>query len=82
MTEPGKGFHVHVCGVAIFDVIGTVLVAYALALLARGELSMATATTRYFIALFVLGQVLHWYFGIQTAFLTAFDVSARPRSTM
>ena len=62
--EPGKGFHAtRIGGLALYDILGTI--------------GLALATTYFFnvsilwslIGWFVFGEVLHWYFGVKTAFL-------------
>ena len=62
--EPNKGFHAtRIGGLALYDILGTI--------------GLALATTYFFnisllwslVAWFVLGEVLHWYFGVKTAFM-------------
>lgn len=60
---PGKGFHVHVLGIPIFDVIGTIAIAWLTAYLTN------TSLLWNFVGWFILGEILHWYFGVQTAFM-------------
>ena len=62
--EPKKGFHAtRIGGLALYDILGTI--------------ALALATSYYFnvsllwslIVWFVLGEVLHWVFGVKTALL-------------
>ena len=62
--EPGKGFHAtRIGGLALYDILGTI--------------GLALATTYFFnisllwslVIWFVLGEILHWYFGVKTAFM-------------
>lgn len=58
---PGEGFHsVRFMNVAVGDTVGTVLLA---ALLAR---VFKWGFWRTLIVLFILGEVLHWYFCVDT----------------
>ena len=63
---PGKGFHVHVFGIAIYDVIGTIAIAWLTSYLTK------TSFVWNCVVWFVLGELLHWYFGVQTAFMRLF----------
>lgn len=58
--EPGKGIHTHVCGLAIFDVIMTLLVAWGIAKLCKLNLLYTT------IGLFLLGILAHRIFNVRT----------------
>ena len=69
LGEPGKGFHAtRIGGLALYDILGTI--------------AIALLTSYYFgipiwaslIGWFLLGEVLHWYFGVKTAFLGWFNV--------
>lgn len=72
---PGKGVHVHVAGVAVFDVIGTLLAALLIALVhwrvksSRGRQSSVAVFFGAAFALFVLGEILHFIFCVDTAFI-------------
>jgi len=57
---PGEGFHRHIGGVALLDFIGTAVIA--------GVISALTGWSFWFlfIALFILGEFLHWYFCVDT----------------
>lgn len=58
---PGEGFHKHVAGIAIGDVIGTVAIAAGI-----------SAWTKYpfwivFVCILLLAMFLHWIFCVPTA---------------
>ena len=56
LGEPGEGFHTHVFGIAIFDVLGTILAAILIAYYFRKP---------FWIVLFLLlivGELLHFIF--------------------
>lgn len=62
--EPGTGFHAtRFMGIALYDTLGTI----ALALL----FSYFTGISIWVSLLgwFVAGEILHWYFGVETAFM-------------
>ena len=62
---PGQGFHsVRLLGMALGDWIGTLLLAWLTSYLTE------TSFLWNFVAWFVLGEILHWYVGTQTAFLS------------
>ena len=58
----GMNFHVHFLGIAIFDVIGTVL----LALIAHKFFVPDIALKWVVVTMFVLGEVTHLLFGVET----------------
>jgi hypothetical protein len=61
---PGQGFHsARLFGMAVGDWLGTVLLAWLTA--------YATGTSFIYnlVVWFVVGEIMHWYFGTQTAFL-------------
>jgi hypothetical protein len=61
---PGQGFHsMRFMGVAVGDTVGTIV----LALLISRNFGLEFIPTLLF--LFILGEVLHWYFGVDTAVL-------------
>ncbi len=60
LGNPGEGFHVHVFGVAIFDVLGTLVLALLLARWRRWPF-LPTA-----FAVFLVGIVAHRVFGVRT----------------
>lgn len=61
---PGEGFHsTRFMGLAVGDTLGTFLLAWIIARL-FGLKYLPTL-----VVLFVLGEVMHWYFCVDTAFL-------------
>jgi hypothetical protein len=62
LGEPGVGFHARrLAGVALWDVVGTLVIA---ALLARWT---SWSYARALASLFLLGVALHWLFCVPTA---------------
>ena len=59
--EPGKGIHTHVFGIAIVDVILTLITAFLLHKAYPG-----ISTVMWFIILIVLGILAHKAFGVKT----------------
>ena len=57
---PGQGFHTHFLGVAILDVIGTILIAEILAHVFNWNIYLTL------IAVFLTGIVLHRMFCVRT----------------
>lgn len=68
LGEAGRGFHFHVAGVAVMDVIGT----GALALIFSYAFGFSLVAT--FVALVVLGAALHYVFCVPTALNKALGV--------
>ena len=65
--EPGTGFHAtRFMGFALYDTLGTILIAIAFSYFTGVSLLYSV------IGWFVAGEVLHWYFGVQTAFMKLF----------
>jgi hypothetical protein len=61
---PGEGFHsTRFMGLAVGDTVGTFILAWIIARL-FGLNYLPTV-----IALFVIGELMHWYFCVDTAFL-------------
>ena len=61
---PGKGFHSYrFLGLAVGDTVGTILLAVATSYLTN------TGFWWNFFVWFVVGEIMHWYFGTPTAFL-------------
>jgi len=61
---PGQGFHsLRLFGLAVGDVLGTLALAWATSVLTD------TSFLLNFVVWFVVGEILHWYVGLQTAFL-------------
>jgi len=70
---PGHGIHQHrIFGYALADIIMTIIGA--------GLYSLITGTTFFIslLSLFLLGELLHYIFGVQTAVLTTFGITACP----
>ena len=62
--EPEKGFHFRVKGVAILDVTGAIVVArYA------SKYTPQPFIISSLVFLVVVGELLHWVFGVETAVL-------------
>jgi membrane protease YdiL (CAAX protease family) len=59
--EPGKGIHTHVFGIAIFDVLLTLIAAVVLHKAYPG-----VSILLWFIGLIVLGILAHRAFGVKT----------------
>jgi hypothetical protein len=68
---PGEGVHAtRIAGLALFDMVATIIA--------------AALTTYYFqihfgislLAWFTLGEILHYIFGVQTAFLSIIGIRA------
>jgi len=70
---PGQGFHARrIFGYALNDTLATIALALVTSYLMR------TPFLATFIAWFVIGEVSHYLFGSQTAFLTTIGVKACP----
>lgn len=62
--EPNKGVHKpKILGFAIIDIIGTIILAIIVAKIFRASF------IKTLIILFVIGEVLHWLFCVDTAFI-------------
>ena len=62
--EPGTGFHAtRIMGYALYDIIGTIVLALLFSYFTRISVWYSL------IGWFVAGELLHWYFGVETAFL-------------
>ena len=68
LGKPDEGVHKHVAGFAIGDVIGTLFIAAIIGQTPR-------ETFHWFIWFFTLGQLLHWLFCVDTAFLRTFGLT-------
>ena len=65
--EPGTGFHAtRIGGFALYDTLGTIL--FALLTSYFFKISVFWSIVGWFVA----GEVLHWYFGVETAFMKLF----------
>jgi hypothetical protein len=60
LDTPGQGFHTHFLGVAILDVIGTILIAELLSYVFNWNIYLTM------IAVFLTGIVLHRIFCVRT----------------
>ena len=65
---PGEGIHFHVLEIAIVDVLATIIVGWLLAKLLKVRAIWPI------IVLFVLGELLHWLFGVSTTFMKLFGL--------
>lgn len=68
LGDPGKGFHAtRIMGFALYDILGTIVIAFAF--------SYFTGFSFWYslLGLLVLAELLHWYFGVETAFLKLFN---------
>jgi len=57
---PGEGIHFHVCGIAIVDVLMTIIGAYII------SYGFETNFTHTLLILFLLGMILHLIFCVET----------------
>ena len=70
---PGQGVHApRIGGYAINDIVATIVIAILTSFMTD------TSFLKNLLAWFVLGEVLHYIFGSQTAFLTTIGVKACP----
>lgn len=60
---PGEGAHFHVGGIAIVDVVLTILAAYLIARASGGS------TLQWTAILMLVAIFMHWFFCVQTAFM-------------
>jgi len=71
---PGEGFHSQrVLGLALNDIIGTIVLAAITSLLTKISFWYSL------IAWFVLGEILHYLFCVDTAFLKLFKSKEKPK---
>lgn len=69
--EPKRGFHSdRLFGFAVGDTLGTILLAGLIAYLWKLEF------WRTLLSTFVIGEILHYLFGVQTQFLTLLGIKA------
>ena len=62
--EPGTGFHAtRIMGYALYDILGTISVALLFSYFTN--ISVLYSIIGWFVA----GEVLHWYYGVETAFM-------------
>ena len=68
---PEKGFHsTRIIGLALYDILGTI----GLAVLTTWIFKISLVSS--LIGWFVAGELLHYYFGSQTAFLSMVGITA------
>lgn len=65
---PGVGVHKHIFGVAWRDIVATLVVSAVIAGLDR-EKDFYRGTVAWFLRLFIAGQILHWFFCVDTEFI-------------
>lgn len=74
---PGQGFHAaRFMGVALNDTLGTIVLALISAWLFKINVWSSLAVW------FIGGEVLHYAFGVQTAFLTMIGITACPKTEL
>jgi hypothetical protein len=62
--EPGTGFHAtRIMGYALYDIVGTVVIALLFSYFTN--ISVLYSIIGWFVA----GEVLHWYYGVETTFM-------------
>ena len=63
--EPKEGVHAtRIMGFALYDILGTIGLALIFSYFTKISILYSI------IGMFIFGEVLHWWFGVQTAFLT------------
>ena len=73
--KPGTGFHsTRFLGYAVGDTVGTIILALISAWYFKFDWKLSL------LVWFVSGEILHYYFGVQTAFLTTLGITACPTS--
>ena len=60
LGKPNQGLHRHVAGIAVFDVVATIGVGYAISRTMRWNFALTTA------GVFAVGQLAHWYYCVPT----------------
>jgi hypothetical protein len=72
--KPGTGFHsMRFMGYAVGDTVGTILLALMTSWIFKINWMVSL------VVWFVAGEVLHYYYGAQTAFLTTLGIEACPK---
>jgi len=71
LGTPNEGFHTNVFGVAVGDVVGTVGLAYIT------NQAYGIDFTKALVGWFVIAEVSHWVFGVDTAVLKALGLSPK-----
>lgn len=73
--KPGTGFHsTRFLGYAVGDTVGTIILALITAWYFKIDWKISL------LVWFVSGEILHYYFGAQTTFLTTIGVKACPKT--
>jgi hypothetical protein len=73
LGEPRSGVHsTRIFGIAAFDTIATILGAILIAYVLKKSFLVTL------VVIFILGEILHYIYGTQTAFLTMIGVNACP----
>lgn len=69
--KPKTGFHsTRLFGLAVGDTLGTIMLGFILTFISGMKLWKSV------VLMFVLGEILHYWFGVQTAFLTLLNITA------
>ena len=69
---PGQGFHsTRIFGYALYDILATIVLAFVTSYLLR------VSFLPVLVFWLVLGEILHYVFGTQTAFLTSIGVKVK-----
>jgi hypothetical protein len=69
--EPSTGFHAtRFMGMALYDILGTIGLALIFSYFTG--ISIWVSLLGWFVA----GEILHWYYGVETAFIKLFTNSA------
>jgi len=77
LGTPGQGFHEkRLFGLALNDTLATIFVALLISLIFN------TSFLITLLVLFILGEILHYIFGTQTAFLTKLGINACINNTV
>jgi hypothetical protein len=64
--KPGKGVHSYrICNIAIVDLLLTIIASYILAI------AFKKSFVDIFIGLFIIGELLHLYYGVDTTIAKA-----------
>jgi len=72
---PGQGFHAaRLMGYSLNDTVGTVILALLTSWI------FGVSIVKSLVVWFVGGEILHYLFGVQTAFLTTIGVEACPKT--
>jgi hypothetical protein len=70
LGKPGEGAHVHVCGIAVWDVLMTLVVAFIIAYYFNIPVLYS------FVGLLIIGEVVHAALGVDTAIVKLFTSSS------